>query len=331
MYPYNKVMRLSDFDYDLPKGLIAQTPAHPRDHARLLVYDRSSRQIVNDFFYNLSDYLSAGTTLAINNSKVEKARLRFGAVEIFVLEKLGPRTIRALVRPGKKFQEGKRLELAELSAETMAVDEEGVRTLELSKPIDDPSLDRFRQTPFPPYIKSDKSLDEQYQTVYAEPLGSVAAPTAGLHFTAKQLAMLAKTHPIAELTLHVGLGTFAPVKSVNIDKHKMHAERFSISAEAAKMLNRASHITAVGTTGVRVLESVVRPFKPLEDSTDIFIKPGYQFKNTGALITNFHLPKSTLLMLVAAMVGTDELHHIYSHAIKEKYRFYSFGDAMLIL
>jgi len=324
-------MKLSDFDYDLPRGLIAQTPARPRDHARLLVYERASRRITDDFFYSLDKYLPAKTTMVLNNSKVERARLLFGKTEIFILQKLDPNTVQALVRPGKKFLAGGTVGLEGLAIEVLTVDDDGVRTLRFSLPVNDVRLDEFRRTPFPPYVKPDEQLGKEYQTVYAKPLGSVAAPTAGLHFTPEQLAELRTTHPIAELTLHVGLGTFAPVKSVHIDKHKMHSEHFSISTEAAMILNRASHITAVGTTSSRVLESVERPFKRLDGSTEIFIKPGYEFKNTSALITNFHLPKSTLLMLVAAMTGLDELQRIYAHAISEEYRFYSFGDAMLVL
>jgi S-adenosylmethionine:tRNA ribosyltransferase-isomerase len=193
-------------------------------------------------------------------------------------------------------------------------------------------LDKYRLTPLPPYIKQDESLSEDYQTVYADPVGSKAAPTAGLHFTDEQLSSLAKDHPIAKLTLHVGLGTFAPVKAENIDKHKMHFEDYLISEETAGVLNKAKSITAVGTTSLRVLETLGPAFRETSGSTDIFIKPGYKFKSVDSLVTNFHLPKSTLLMLVAAfMDSVDEMHRVYAHAIDNKYRFYSFGDAMLIL
>lgn len=326
-------MKLSDFDFELPKELIAQSPARPRNHARLLIYDRMTGKITDDHFYNLEKYLPVQTTLVLNNSKVEKARLRFSNLEIFVLETVNPTTVRALVKPGKKFSLGKIVSLASgLSAEVTSIDEAGIRTLRLSKNIDDPAFDKYRLTPLPPYIKQDESLAPEYQTVYADPLGSKAAPTAGLHFTAEQLAGLKEKIPVAELTLHVGLGTFAPVKTDDISEHKMHEEWYEVNAQTAELLNQARHITAVGTTSARTLESLTKPFHAISGETDIFITPGYEFKNVDALITNFHLPKSTLLMMVSALLGSvDELHRIYNHAIAKKYRFYSFGDAMLIL
>lgn len=325
-------MKLSDFDFDLPQMLIAQMPAKPRNHARLLVYNRQTKAIADDHFYNLDKYLNSQTTLVLNNSKVEKARLRFGNIEIFVIETINPTTIRALVRPGKKFQMSKQIDLSSVIVKTIDIDESGLRTLSLSKSIDDKSLDKHRLTPFPPYIAQNEKLANQYQTVYADPLGSKAAPTAGLHFTKNQLTAIKKRWPVTELTLHVGLGTFAPVKSNDIAGHKMHHEWFEIGLSTADVLNKASHITAVGTTSARTLESLSRPFTPTAGKTDIFITPGYQFKNVDALITNFHLPKSTLLMMVAALIGsTEELHRIYKHAIDQGYRFYSFGDAICIL
>jgi S-adenosylmethionine:tRNA ribosyltransferase-isomerase len=328
-------MDLSDFDFDLPKELIAQTPARPRDKARLLVYNRKTKQISDDFFYNLNKHLEPRSTLVLNDSKVEKARLRFGASEIFVLEVADPYTIKALVRPGKRFKMGLhtnfQLGLHKLHVETLSVDDEGIRVLKLSRPINDPLLDKYRLTPLPPYIEQNEELSDEYQTVYAQPPGSKAAPTAGLHFTPAQLVALSASHEIVKITLHVGLGTFAPVKS-SIQKHKMHSEEFFVSSAAASSLNDAKHITAVGTTSVRVLESVGRPFKQTAGKTEIFIKPGYEFASVDSLVTNFHLPKSTLLMLVSVFIGsTQEMQHIYAHAIKNKYRFYSFGDAMLIL
>lgn len=329
-------MKLSDFDFNLPQELIAQTPAHPRNRARLLIYNRATKEITDDYFYNLDKYLVSDTSLVLNDSKVEKSRLRFGGVEMFVLETINPTTIKALVRPGKKFKLGSHLELplndASLNVDTVDIDSEGIRTLNLNLAVDDPRLDEYRLTPLPPYIAQDESLSEEYQTVYAKPLGSKAAPTAGLHFTSTQLTELSRSHPILKLTLHVGLGTFAPVKTDNIAEHKMHSEEFFISAETAAALNKASHITAVGTTSLRVLEAAGPHFSEISGSTDIFITPGYKFKAVNSLITNFHLPKSTLLMLVAALIGSvDELHRIYRHAIENKYRFYSFGDAMIII
>nr|AIA19304.1 Queuosine biosynthesis protein [uncultured bacterium] len=328
-------MQLSDFDFNLPKELIAQSPARPRDHARLLVYDRKTKQITDDYFYNLEKHIARGSTIVVNDSKVEKARLRFGSSEIFILKVVDPFTIKALVRPGRRFRTGLhtnfQIGLHRLHVETLSVDDEGVRVLKFDRPIDDPALDKYRLTPLPPYIAQDESLSEEYQTIYAEPLGSKAAPTAGLHFTAAQLAHLSATHPVARVTLHVGLGTFAPVKTA-IDQHKMHSEQYIVSQTAADLLNKAGHITAVGTTSLRVLESLTKPFQETSGETDIFIKPGYSFKAVDSLITNFHLPKSTLLMLVAAFMGsTVEMQRIYSHAINSKYRFYSFGDAMLIV
>ncbi|HET9850740.1 MAG TPA: tRNA preQ1(34) S-adenosylmethionine ribosyltransferase-isomerase QueA [Candidatus Saccharimonadales bacterium] len=324
---------LSDFDFELPAGLIAQRPVRPRDHARLLVYNRKTRRIIDEHFYNLDKYLVDKTSLVLNDSKVEKCRLGFGSTEVFVLETLDNFTVRALVRPGKEFLPGKTTRPASaLRVETLAVDADGVRTLKLSKELGDPDLDKYRQTPLPPYIKPDESLAADYQTVYARAQGSKAAPTAGLHFTRRQLAELGGRFNIIRLTLHVGLGTFAPVKSDDISQHKMHSEDYFLSAKAASQLNKSSHLTAVGTTSLRCLESINRPFTEASGSTDIFITPGYKFKNVDSLVTNFHLPRSTLLMLVAAFLGSvDELHKIYQHAITQKYRFYSFGDAMLII
>lgn len=329
---------LSDFDYDLPEVLIAQEPASPRDHARLLVYDRTTKSITDDYFYNLPDHLPKQTTLVLNSSKVEKCRLLFDGSrkEIFVLESVNNQTVRALVRPGKKFRKGHVVQLTEhLCAEVTAIEEEGIRTLKLSAPLNDPLFDPYRHTPFPPYISQNEKLAEEYQTVYARDAGSKAAPTAGLHFTDHLLAKL-ETNGIerAEVILHVGLGTFAPVKAENIDHHTMHSEWYEIDEPATKQLNKAGHITAVGTTSVRVLESCVqspRAFGKARGDTDIFIRPGYEFKAVDALITNFHLPKSTLLMLVAAFMGYEEMNRTYRHAIEKQYRFYSFGDAMLIL
>ncbi len=329
---------LSDFDYHLPEELIAQSPANPRDHARLLVYDRASKQITDDFFYNLGEYLPKETTLVVNNSKVEKCRLMFDGSkkELFVTSVRNNNTIEALVRPGKKFRVGKTVELAdEITAEVTHVAEDGLRTLILSHDLDAPELEPFKYTPFPPYIEQDESLASEYQTVYAKDLGSKAAPTAGLHFTDELLAKLnAQRIQKSEVTLHVGLGTFAPVKTEKLDEHIMHSEWYQLDTKTAEELTKSDHITAVGTTSVRVLESLAsneRTFEPQSGETDIFITPGYQFKAVDSLITNFHLPKSTLLMLVSALMGFDEMHRIYEHAIKEQYRFYSFGDAMLIV
>lgn len=329
---------LTDFDYNLPEELIAQSPANPRDHARLLVYDRQTGEISDDYFYNLGEYLPQKTTLVVNNSKVEKCRLLFddGKKELFVTSVRNNKTVEALVRPGKKFKLGKQVQLAEgISAEVTHIADDGLRTLVLSCDLDDPKIEPFKYTPFPPYIEQDESLSGEYQTVYAKDLGSKAAPTAGLHFTDELLEALKEGGVTkTEVTLHVGLGTFAPVKTENLEEHNMHSEWFQLQKETCEALNSAKHITAVGTTSIRVLETASdtsRVFSPQSKETDIFITPEYKFKAVDSLITNFHLPKSTLLMLVAAFMGFDEMKRVYEHAIREQYRFYSFGDAMLIL
>lgn len=329
---------LSDFDYNLPDELIAQEPVQPRDHARLLVYNRKSGEITDDYFYNLPQYLPESSTLVLNNSKVEKCRLLFddGRKEIFILNTANNRTVKALVRPGKKFRKGEIVQLTDkISARILAIDDEGIRTLEMNPPLEDEVYEQYKHTPFPPYIEQNESLSEEYQTVYAKDKGSKAAPTAGLHFTDSLLEDIDKSGiQRLEITLHVGLGTFAPVKSETIDEHTMHSEWYEIDESTASRLDKTRHITAVGTTSVRVLETIMQRhnrFLRDEGDTDIFIKPGYEFKAVDALITNFHLPKSTLLMLVAAFMGYKEMRKVYQHAIDQQYRFYSFGDAMLIL
>ncbi len=328
---------IADFDFALPDTLVAQQPARPRDHARLLVYDRSNRTITDDYFYNIGSYLPAHSTLVVNDSKVEKCRLRFEAIEIFVTETANPTSITAMVRPGKKFGLQQTVQLSKKDSLCATVTEilpDGQRRLTLSVPLDDPAWDAYRLTPLPPYIAQDESLADEYQTVYARPLGSKAAPTAGLHFTPELLAKIKHGHPYASVTLHVGLGTFAPIKE-DIAHHKMHSEWFSITGQDAQRINEANHVVAVGTTTVRTLESARPEHGPLvaqSGDTAIFIQPGYTFKRVDSLITNFHLPKSTLLLLVAAFMGdVSELHRVYQHAIANKYRFYSFGDAMYIV
>jgi S-adenosylmethionine:tRNA ribosyltransferase-isomerase len=336
--PQNRMSRtftLSDFDYELPEELIAHRPAEPRDHSRLLVYDRSSGEITDARFYEIGRYLHPGTTLVMNNSRVEKARLLFENREVFITHGHNNDTVDAMVRPGRKFREGRTVQLADtISAKVLSVAEDGLRTLKFDPPLDNPVYETFRHTPFPPYIDADESLAERYQTVYALHDGSMAAPTAGLHFTRELLESLRKQgFSTAELTLHVGLGTFAPVKTEQIEEHRLHSESWMLTPETAEMLGKARHITAVGTTTTRVLESLPGPdrhFREGSGETDIFIRPGYRFRNTDHMITNFHLPKSTLLMMIAAFTGYDEMRRIYRHAINAKYRFYSFGDAMLL-
>lgn len=331
------------YDFVLPEELIAQTPASPRDHARLLVYSLNTGEITDDKFYNLNKYLAADTALVVNNSKVENCRLLFdgGKTEIFILEKLDTNTVRAMVRPGRKFKTGMNVQVTDwLSVEVADVDGEGLRTLRLNVPHDDPRLKDYEHVPLPPYIALDDKLADEYQTVYAKPPGSLAAPTAGLHFTPELMAETAKQHEIVELTLHVGLGTFAKLTEENLQTGRLHEEKYEISDAAKEVFDRSRHITAVGTTSVRTLETYARD-KKLQGATDIFIRPGYKFGLVDSMITNFHLPSTSLLMLVAAFIAdkksmdetktAEELQRIYEHAKAQKYRFYSFGDAMLLV
>ncbi|MDQ2972947.1 MAG: tRNA preQ1(34) S-adenosylmethionine ribosyltransferase-isomerase QueA [bacterium] len=332
------------YNYCLPKALIAQQPANPRDSARLLVYKISDGQITDSVFSEIDKFLHPNTTLVINNSKVEKCRWLFdnGKTEIFVLEKFDEHTVRAMVRPGRKFKIGSELKLTDwLSASTVATNHEGVRTINLNVSHDDSRLRDYEHIPLPPYIEQDDSLADEYQTVFAKTSGSLAAPTAGLHFTEELLEKLLLKHDLAELTLHVGLGTFAKLNEENLSSGRLHAESFYISDENLKQIAAANHITAVGTTSVRTLESAFDHNRSFSGSTDIFIRPGYSFRKVNSMITNFHLPLTSLLMLVAAFLADKkqmdeesavaELMRIYNHAIDKKYRFYSFGDAMLIV
>ena len=319
-------------DFKLPDELIAQEPAHPRDSARLLVYRRDTKEIVDTVFRELPTYLDPNTTLVVNNSKVENCRWIFGKVEIFVLEKLDTHTVRALVRPGRKFKPGKVFEFEDwLRAETTAIDDDGIRTLKLSVQHDDPRLTEYEHVPLPPYIAQNDGLADEYQTVYADPLGSKAAPTAGLHFTDNLLEQIRKNHDIAEVTLHVGLGTFASLTEENYATETLHKEHYNIDDTAQAVIDSARHITAVGTTTTRTLESYASS-GDVSGGTDIFIQPGYEFQKTDSMVTNFHLPGTSLLLMIEAFVGSkDEMKRIYDHAIANEYRFYSFGDAMLII
>lgn len=323
--------------FDLPKGLIAQEPAQPRDAARLLVYDRQTKQMTDAVFSELPTYLPTHTTMVVNNSKVENCRWLFddNKTEIFVLEKLDQHTIRALVRPGKKFKLDTTTDITDwLSAKTTAIDDDGIRTIQLNVQHDDVRLQKIEHVPLPPYIKQNDVLADEYQTVYAkysQSGGSKAAPTAGLHFTDQLLASIAQNHTIEEVTLHVGLGTFASLQESNYLAGKLHSEHYEINQKVAQSLTVATHVTTVGTTSTRTLESWMKTSK-LVGSTDIFIQPGYVFKRTDSMITNFHLPGTSLLLMVEAFIGSEEeMQRIYDHAITEKYRFYSFGDAMLLI
>ena len=330
-------MLLSEYNFELPDELIAQAPVLPRDHARLLVYDRKTKQITDDYFYNLPKYLPSKTTLVVNNSKVENCRWLFeGGIEVFVLQKLDMHTITAMVRKGNKFKVGSTMQLTDwLTVETLAIDSDGFRTLRLNVMHDDPRFVDYEHVPLPPYIPQNDDLADEYQTVYAKPLGSKAAPTAGLHFTDELLAKISDDHAIAQLTLHVGLGTFATLTTEQLDSGHLHAELFTVDAENAVKIGNAKHITAVGTTTVRTLETLAKRGQigqTANGSTDILIQPPYEFQSVDAMITNFHLPSTSLLLLVGAFIGSrEELLRIYDHAIAQKYRFYSFGDSMLVL
>lgn len=321
-------------DFDLPKELIAQEPVSPRDSARLLVYERKSKKITDAIFKDLLEFLPKNSTLVLNNSKVEHCRWLFdeGKTELFVLEKLDQYTVRALVRPGKKFKLDMEAPLTDwLTAKTTAIDSEGIRTIRLNVQHDDERLQEIEHVPLPPYIAQNDTLAKEYQTVYAKPLGSKAAPTAGLHFTDDLLKKIALRHGVEEVTLHVGLGTFASLTDENYKTGKLHKEWYEIPSEVEQKLAAASHITTVGTTTTRTLESWKKSGETT-GNTDIFIQPGYEFQAVDALITNFHLPGTSLLLMIEAFIGSKaETQRIYDHAIAEKYRFYSFGDAMLII
>ena len=326
---------LADFQFELPDELIAQTPAHPRDSARLLVYDRATMSITDAIFRDLEKFLNPETTLVLNKAKVDKSRMQFGKLEVFVLEAYNDKVIKAMVRPGKKFKMDTIVDLGEgITAKVLDIDHNGHRNIEFNISMDDERFEKHKLTPLPPYIEQDESLAEEYQTVYAKDPGSKAAPTAGLHFTDELLDQIRSKHDIAEVTLNVGLGTFAPISEVDIKYKKLHEETYSIDTSTAQKLNSAKHLTAVGTTSARVLESAIQnsSYSTVENgSTDIFIQPGDELQAVDSIITNFHLPSTSLLMLISAFTGRDELMRIYEHAIKERYRVYSFGDAMLVV
>ncbi len=336
----------SDFYYDLPEELIAQTPSEPRDCSRLLIYNRETSEVRHKIFRDVIDELRAGDVLVVNNTKVLPARLfaqtaNGGAVEVLLLKRLDKDCWEVLVKPGKKCTVGKKLIVSEeLSLTVTGITDSGERIVKFEYDgVFEEILERFGSMPLPPYIKTKLKDKNRYQTVYAKFEGSAAAPTAGLHFTPELLQKIKdKGVKIAEVLLHVGLGTFRPVKEDIITDHKMHSEYYEVSAESAEIINEAKRagkrIIAVGTTSVRTLESVADGngfLKPSKGNTEIFIYPPYKLKCVDALITNFHLPESTLIMLVAAMTGREEILNIYDIAVKERYRFFSFGDACLIL
>lgn len=341
-------MNTSDFYYDLPKELIAQDPLLKRSDSRLMVLNSSEETFVDKQFTDVVSYLNEGDCLVLNNTKVIPARLlglkeeTGAAVEVFLLKRETDTCWECLVKPGKKLREGAKVVFGDgsLRAEIKQVLEDGNRVVEFFyEGIFEEILDRLGQMPLPPYITHKLQDKDRYQTVYAKYDGSAAAPTAGLHFTNELLEEIQKKGiKLAFVTLHVGLGTFRPVKVDDVTKHNMHSEHIIVSKESADIINETKRcggrIICVGTTSCRTIESasdadgIVRPG---EADTSIFIYPGYEFKVMDGLITNFHLPESTLLMLVSALAGRDFVLSAYEHAVKEKYRFFSFGDAMLIL
>ena len=337
-------MDVKDFDYELPQELIAQTPIEPRDASRLLVMDKKTGALEHRHFYDLPDYLKPGDVLVFNDTRVIPARLHgfktTGApVEVFLLTRKNNTDWEVLVRPGKKLQEGAEIRFSdELSCTILSKTDFGGRIARFHfSGIFEEILDRLGETPLPPYIHEKLADSERYQTVYNRERGSAAAPTAGLHFT-KELMQKIRDMGVEEVfvTLHVGLGTFRPVSEERIEDHKMHREFYTVSQEAADALNRAKaegrRIIAVGTTSVRTLESAGADgvMKAGGNWTQIFIYPGFKFHFVDALITNFHLPQSTLIMLVSALSTRENILHAYQVAVGERYRFFSFGDAMFI-
>lgn len=340
-------MKTSDFYYELPKELIAQTPVEPRDSSRLMVLNRETGEIEHRHFYDILDYLNEGDLLVCNDSRVLPARI-FGVketgarVEFLLLKQISGNRWETLCKPGKKAREGAEFIFGDgiMKAKIAGVTEDGNRIVDFDCNENFfAALDKIGQMPLPPYITEELKDRERYQTVYSHELGSAAAPTAGLHFTEELMEKLrAKGVNIAYVTLHVGLGTFRPVKVDDVTKHKMHSEHYEIPEETARLINQTKQngkrVIAVGTTSCRTLESVASFYgeiKPCDGFTDIFIYPGYEFKVLDGLITNFHLPESTLIMLVSAFAGYDNIMNAYKTAVEEKYRFFSFGDCMCIL
>ncbi len=340
-------MKTSDFYYDLPERLIAQHPLEKRSSSRLMLLDKNSGKIDHKHFSDLPDYLKSGDVLVINNTRVIPARLlgvrsdTGSAVEILLLKRLDDKRWETIVRPGKKVKPGRRFTFieGELEAECEEILETGNRIVRFDfEGIWEEILDRAGTMPLPPYIHEQLEDRERYQTVYSKTPGSAAAPTAGLHFTDELLDKIRSMGvQIAEVTLHVGLGTFRPVKVEDVTNHEMHSEWYCFDKEASDIIRKARkegrRIISVGTTSTRVLETVASndpEMMPCSGNTQIFIYPGYEFKCINALITNFHLPESTLIMLVSALAGKENVLNAYNEAVKDEYRFFSFGDAMFI-
>lgn len=339
-------MKTDDFDYKLPKELIAQTPLKNRNGSRMMVLDKNTGEFSDNHFTNLINYLNEGDTLVLNDTKVIPARLighkiDTGAViEVLMLKDLGGDTWECLTKPAKRIKEGTIVKFSdELYCKCVYVGEDGIRHYKfIYDGIFLEILDRLGEMPLPPYITEKLDDKNRYQTVYAKNPGSAAAPTAGLHFTSEYLEKIkAKGVNIAYVTLHVGLGTFRPVVVDDVSKHDMHSEYYILNENTANLLNKTREnnkkIIAVGTTSTRVLETIADEnghFKAASGNTKIFIYPGYKFHGIDALLTNFHLPKSTLIMLISALAGKENVLNAYKHAVKEKYRFFSFGDCMFI-
>lgn len=340
-------MRTDDFDFELPEELIAQTPIKNRDQSRMLVLDKKTGEIEHKHFNNILDYLNENDVLVLNDTKVMPARL-YGQkeetnalIEVLLLKEKTNNTWECLVKPAKRVKIGTVVNFGDgiLKAKCIEIKDEGIRVFKLMYDgILYEILDKLGEMPLPPYIHEKLEDKDRYQTVYAKNIGSAAAPTAGLHFT-KELLEKVKEKGITVLyiTLHVGLGTFRPVNVEDVTKHKMHSEFYMMSKETAEILNKAKknnqRIISVGTTTTRTLETIMNlydEFRECSGWTSIFIYPGYEFKAIDSLITNFHLPKSTLLMLVSALAGKDKIMKAYHEAVKEKYRFFSFGDSMFI-
>ena len=322
--------RLSDYDFDLPRELVASRPLPDRAASRMLVVDRTAGTIAHRAFRELPAFIRKSDLLVLNNSRVIPARLltEDGKIELLLFDRLGAARWRAFARPGKRTRAGDSFAIAGTVAHIESIDEKvGTRVVVFDK---EPDLEKLGHMPIPPYLGREDDAEDRvrYQTVYAQAAGSVAAPTAGLHFTPEILAAL----PHAFVTLHVGPGTFLPVRTDNLDEHRMHGEDYEVADQAAQAINAAQRVLAVGTTSLRVLESLPPgPVGAGRGRTEIFIRPGFTFRHAQGLLTNFHLPKSTLFVLVCAFAGTDLMRRAYAEAIAEKYRFFSYGDCMLIL
>jgi S-adenosylmethionine:tRNA ribosyltransferase-isomerase len=321
-------LQTADYDYELPDELIARYPAERREDSRLMFVERHSQKITHLRFRDFAGLVRPDELVVLNDTKVIPARIRFQNAEILLVEQADPTTWRCLVRPGRAFRTGRKFMMHGYSCEVLGIGAEGERCIRFDRPI---QLDAVGEIPLPPYIgRAPEPIDrERYQTVFASHMGAIAAPTAGLHFTRELLEKI----PHAFVTLHVGVGTFKPVKSEKISEHQLHREEFEVMARSAAKIGPAKEVLAVGTTTVRTLETLMQRFGEIRAGkgvTDIFIYPPFQFRRVDSLLTNFHLPKSTLLMLVAAFAGRGFVLKAYAEAIRERYRFFSYGDCMLI-